>query len=128
MLGTLFAVRILVAQHSVGTALRTTGSTVYALDLAQARKFLKVTADRHIRDAQRIRNLLDRDRALLLEQLTNLILSLCLNHDESSPFFARISFKQLRTNYIRLARVKNERPHSSNHHFFEKNTPCFSGV
>ena len=94
MFGTFFAVRILVAQHSVGTSLCTAGSAVHALDLAQARKFLKVTADRHIRDAQRIRNLLDRDRALLFEQLPNLILSLCLNHDESSPFFARISFKQ----------------------------------
>lgn len=70
------------------------GSAVHALDLAQARKFFEVAANRHVRNAQRIRNLLDRDRALLLEQLTNLILSLCLNHDESSPFFARISFKQ----------------------------------
>ena len=82
------------AQHSVRATLRTTGAAVHALDLAQARKFLKVAANRHIRNAQRIRNLLDRDRALLFEQLTNLILSLCLNHDESSPFFARISFKQ----------------------------------
>ena len=94
MLGALFAVRVLVAQHSVGTTLRTAGAAVHALDLAQARKLLKITADRHIRDAQCIRNLLDRDRALLLEQLTNLILSLRFNHDESSPFFARISFKQ----------------------------------
>ena len=31
-------------------ALRTAGSAVHALDLAQARKLLKVTADRHIRD------------------------------------------------------------------------------
>ena len=91
MLGTLFAVRILVAQHSVGTPLCTAGSAVHALDLAQARKFLKVTADRHIRDAQRIRNLLDRDRALLLEQLTNLILSLRFNHDESSLFHAHVN-------------------------------------
>ena len=82
------------AQHSVRTTLRTTGAAVHALDLAQARKLLKVAADCHVRYAQRIRDLLDRDRALLLEQLTNLILSLCLNHDESSPFFARISFKQ----------------------------------
>ena len=94
MLGALFAVRILMAQHSVRTALRAAGSAVHALDLAQARKFLKVATNRHIRDTQCIRNLLDRDRALLFEQLTNLILSLCLNHDESSPFFARISFKQ----------------------------------
>ena len=94
MLGALFAVRILMAQHSVWTALRTTGSTVHALDLAQARKFLKVATDRHVRDAQRVRNLLDRNRSLFLEQLTNLILSLRFNHDESSPFFAHISFKQ----------------------------------
>ena len=32
------------------TALRTAGSTVHALDLAQARKLLKVTTNRHIRD------------------------------------------------------------------------------
>ena len=38
------------AQHSVWTALRTAGSAVHALDLAQARKLLKITADRHIRD------------------------------------------------------------------------------
>ena len=82
------------AQHSMWTALRTTGAAVHAFDLAQARKLLKVTTDRHIRDTQCIRNLLDRDRALLLEQLTNPILSLCLNHDESSPFYACISFKQ----------------------------------
>ena len=82
------------AQHSVWTALRTAGSAVHALDLAQARKLLKITANRHIRNAQCVRDLLDRDRSLFLEQLTNLILSLCLNHDESSPFFARISFKQ----------------------------------
>ena len=94
MLGALFAVRILVAQHSVGTALCTTGSSVHAFNLAQTRKFFEVAANRHVRNAQCIRNLLDRDRALLFEQLTNLILSLCLNHDESSPFFARISFKQ----------------------------------
>ena len=94
MLSALFAVRILMAQHSMGTPLCATGATVHALDLTQARKFFEVAANRHIRNAQRIRNLLDRNRALLFEQLTNLILSLCLNHDESSPFFARISFKQ----------------------------------
>ena len=38
------------AQHSVWTDLRTAGSAVHALDLAQVRKLLKVTADRHIRD------------------------------------------------------------------------------
>ena len=82
------------AQHSVGTILRTAGSAVNALDLAKARKLLKVAADCHVRYAQHIRDLLDRDRALLLEQPTNLILSLCLNHDESSLFYACISFKQ----------------------------------
>ena len=86
--------RILMAQHGVGTTLRTAGAAVHAFDLAQTRKFFEVAANRHVRNAQCIRNLLDRDRALLLEQLTNFILSLCLNHDESSPFFARISFKQ----------------------------------
>ena len=44
MLGALVAVRILMAQHSVWTALRTAGSAVHALDLAQARKLLKITA------------------------------------------------------------------------------------
>ena len=86
--------RILMAQHGVWTTLRTAGAAVHALDLAQARKFFEVAANRHVRNAQRIRNLLDRNRSLFLEQLPNLILSLCLNHDESSPFFARISFKQ----------------------------------
>ena len=94
MLSALFAVRILMAQHSVGTALCTAGSAVHALDLAQARKFFEVAANRHVRNAQRIRNLLDRDRALLLEQLTNLILTLRLNHDESSLFYACIPIKQ----------------------------------
>ena len=82
------------AQHSVGTTLRTAGAAVHTLDLTQTRKFFEVAANRHVRNAQRIRNLLNRDRALLFEQLTNLILSLCLNHDESSLFYARIPFKQ----------------------------------
>ena len=79
------------AQHSVRTALCTAGSAVHALDLAQARKFLKIAADRHIRDTQRIRNLFNRDRSLFLEQLPNLILSLRFNHDESSLFHAHVN-------------------------------------
>ena len=71
------------------------GGAVHALDLAQACKFLKVAANRHIRNAQCILEIsLTETVPLLPEQLPNLILSLCLNHDESSPFSARISFKQ----------------------------------
>ena len=51
--------RVLVTQHRMGATLRAAGTAVHALDLAQVRELLKVATDRHVRDAQRVRNLLD---------------------------------------------------------------------
>lgn len=53
---------------------------MHAFDITRGAELLKVAADRHLRDAKRIRNLLDRDGAMGVQKRLHVLVPFRFDH------------------------------------------------